>query len=127
MFPVSTECNSIVSKKQTASCHFPKTKKLKQKLKHDLTPNPVNSGPPLKDPTVIEIQSGHLAEGLAGLLLFCHALGHPLLVATQLVVPFDLQKLHLLFAPVPFPLQPHELKCRKKNAQLNVFNLALSS
>lgn len=55
-------------------------------------------------------RSGHLAKGLPMLLLFGHVLGHPLLVATQLVVAFDLQKLHLLFAPVSFPLQPHELQ-----------------
>ena len=51
----------------------------------------------------------YLAEGLAFLLLLRHALSHPLLVATQLVITFDLQELHLLFASVPFPLQPHEL------------------
>ena len=59
-------------------------------------------------------RSGHLAEGLTVLLLFCHALRHPLLVAAQLVVSLDLQKLHLLFASVSFPLQPHELKWQRK-------------
>lgn len=58
--------------------------------------------------------AGHLAERLADLLLLCHVLGHPLLVSTQLIVSFDLQELHLLFAPVSFTLQPHELQHRKK-------------
>lgn len=58
--------------------------------------------------------SHHLAVGLTVLLLLCHVLGQPLLVPTQLVVPLYLQKLHLLFAPVPLPLQPHELMCAKK-------------
>lgn len=63
-----------------------------------------------------KIQPSHyFAEGLPLLLLLRHVLGHPLLVPTQLVVPFDLQKLHLLFASVPLPLQPHELMCTKKN------------
>lgn len=95
----------------------------KQKPQHktesNLTPNPVGSGPKhtcktcSQHPVVTEIESGHLAEGLAGLFLFCHALGHPLLVATQLIVSLDLQELHLLFASVSFPLQPHELKGKK--------------
>lgn len=38
--------------------------------------------PTPSEPTVREIYSGHLAEGLTGLLLLRHALGHPLLVAT---------------------------------------------
>lgn len=47
-------------------------------------------------------------------LLLCHVLGQPLLGSTQLVIPFNLQKLHLLFTSVSFALKPHELKCRKK-------------
>lgn len=58
--------------------------------------------------------SRHLAVRLTILLLFCHVLGQPLLGTAQLVVPFNLQKLHLLFTPVSFTLEPHELKCIKK-------------
>lgn len=51
----------------------------------------------------------HLAEGWALLLLLRYVLGHPLLSAAELVIPPDLKELHLLFALIPFALQPPEL------------------
>lgn len=65
----------------------------------------------------------HLAKGLALLLLLSHALGHPLLVTAQLVVSFDLQELHLLFAPVPLPLQSHKLQHRREEMITPVLHL----
>lgn len=67
----------------------------------------------------------HLAEGFALLLLFRHALGHPLLVAAQLVISLNLQELHLFLAPVPLPLQPHELQPENilKRLPLQVYEL----
>lgn len=57
--------------------------------------------------------SPDLTEGPAWLRLRRHVLHHPLLMATELIVTFNLQELDLFFPSVLFTLQSAELSQNK--------------
>lgn len=68
------------------------------------------------------ILTPHLAEGRALLLLLRYVLRHPVLCPAELVVPPNLQELHLLFALIPFALQPPELRQEHRSKRFRVID-----
>lgn len=64
----------------------------------------------------------HLTEGFAWLHLCGHILHHPLLVATELIITFNIQELNLFFPSILFTLQSTELgKDKHTHKQTNTF------